>query len=93
MAGYHLAMNAGTVNTLFGIFFLIPILLGLWLALRAIVRSRSSFARGALVLVIVWLLVYPPVRIAIAGIRPGEILCAAALTAAIVFLHGKFGRQ
>jgi len=84
-------MSANTINTLIGILVLTPILLGLWLGLRRLVRSRSPIARTALVLVIVWLLVYPPIRIAIVAIPPGQILCAAALTAAIVVLHRKFG--
>jgi hypothetical protein len=90
-AGYHLAMSASTINTLVGILFLTPILLGLWLALRAMVKSRP--ARAVLVVVIVWLLVYPPIRIAIVAIPPGELLCGAALTAAIVVLHNKFSRR
>lgn len=84
-------MSAGTINTLAGIFVLTAILLAIWLTMQAMVKSRVT--RAVLVVVIVWLVVYPPIRIAIVAIPPGEILCAVALTAAIVVLHNKFGRR
>jgi len=90
-SGYYQTMSVSTINMLAGIVVLTPILLGLWLALRAMVKSRSK--RGVLVVVIVWLLVYPPTRITVGEIPPEQILGAMALTVAIVVLHNKFSKS
>jgi len=84
-------MNAGTADMIAGVVVLTPIFLGLWLALKAIVGIRSSNARVTLIVGFICLLVYPAIRISIPAIPPGQIFCAAALTALLVVLQRKFG--
>jgi hypothetical protein len=77
-----------TANTIAGIVVLTPILLGLWLGVRAIGRSRSQIIKTVLLLGLLWLMVQLRTRIVMA---PVELFGAATLTAAIIILHKKFG--
>jgi len=78
-----------TIDTILGIVVLTPIVLGLWLGLRAIVGIRV--VRWLLVVGLALLLVNPRMRLAIPAVPALELLCAVTLTAAIVVLHGQFG--
>jgi len=80
-----------TINIILGVVVLTPMVLGLWLGLRAIVKIRSRVVRWLLVVGLTLLLVNPRTRLAIPAVPALELLCAVVLTAAIVVLHGRFG--
>jgi hypothetical protein len=80
-----------TINTILGVVVLTPIVLGLWLGLRAIVKIRPRVVRWLLVIGLTLLLVNPRMRSAIPAVPALELFCAVVLTTAIVVLHGRFG--